>query len=160
MQHTVSPTNSRLALERAPGLTLIDDTPKGRGVFASQPIPARTVIEVCPVLILDPAEVKEHIGHTILHHYTYNWPWRDGSSTQAIILGLGSMFNHSTYGQNVAWTRDVANKCIVYTTLRDIKVGEELCISYGNGRLWFKDAEMTESTDQDGESGLENIELV
>src|SRR5271154_1193355 len=62
MQHAVSPTNSRLALERVTGLTLIDNTPKGRGVFASQPIPARTVIEVCPVLILDPAEVKEHIG--------------------------------------------------------------------------------------------------
>ena len=54
----------------------------------------------------------------------------------------------------------MANKCIVYTTLRDVKVGEELCISYGNGRLWFEDAEMTESTDQDGESGLESIELV
>lgn len=61
-------------------------------------------------------------------------------TTQAVVLGLGSMFNHSNIHQNVGWERDLANKLITYTSLRDIKEGEELCISYGQ-RLTFKDTE-------------------
>jgi uncharacterized protein len=60
--------------------------------------------------------------------------------TQAIILGLGSLFNHSTLNQNVGWTRDIENRLIIYTALRDIRRGEELCISYGD-RLTFVDAD-------------------
>ena len=136
--------NQPINLQRASGLTLIANTPKGRGVFASALIPAKTVIEICPVLILDPQDANNHISKTMLDHYTYNWPWtKDGRGlkTQVIVLGLGSMFNHSTYAQNVAWTRDVANECITYTALKDIEAGDELCISYGNGRLWFHDAD-------------------
>ena len=54
------------------------------------------------------------------------------------------MFNHSTLHQNVGWRRDVDNQMITYMALRDIADGEELCISYGEGRLWFRDAEMEE----------------
>lgn len=50
------------------------------------------------------------------------------------------MLNHSTVHQNVGWERDLNNLLITYTTLRDIKAGEELCISYGQ-RLTFKDTE-------------------
>lgn len=50
------------------------------------------------------------------------------------------MFNHSNIHQNVGWERDLENKVITYKTLRDIKKGEELCISYGQ-RLTFKDTE-------------------
>ncbi|KAM0715276.1 hypothetical protein Q7P37_008774 [Cladosporium fusiforme] len=67
------------------------------------------------------------------------------SKPQALILGLGSMFNHSTLHQNVGWTRDVAQQVIVYKTLRDVQAGEELCISYGApGQLTFVDAEAEE----------------
>ena len=149
-------------LQRASGLTLIANTPKGRGVFASERIPARTVIEVCPVLILDPKDAGNHISKTMLDHYTYNWPWKHGMKTQVIVLGLGSMFNHSNYAQNVAWTRDVPNECITYVALKDIEIGDELCISYGNGRLWFHDtdAEVKDMVEEDisALSGLERIE--
>lgn len=47
---------------------------------------------------------------------------------QAVILGLGSMFNHSSADQNVGWERDIKNQIVVYRTLRDIKAGEELCV--------------------------------
>jgi len=142
-----------IALKRAEGLLLVMETPKGRGVFAGKDIPARTVLEVCPVLVLDPVENKEHIEKTDLYNYTYNWPYtpppengnghvngsgKPPTTTQAIILGLGSMFNHSNIQQNVGWERDTANRLITYSALRDIKEGEELCISYGQ-RLTFKD---------------------
>ena len=64
--------------------------------------------------------------------------------TQALALGLGSMFNHSTLHQNVGWKRNTETDVIVYTALRDIKKGEELCISYGSARLWFPDADAGE----------------
>lgn len=46
------------------------DVESGRGVFSTHVIPAKTVIEVCPVLILGLAENKTHIEHTSLYHYT------------------------------------------------------------------------------------------
>lgn len=69
------------------------------------------------------------------------------------------MFNHSTLHQNVGWERDVANKVIVYKTLREVEKGEELCISYGS-RLWFEDADKGEEVDEgDGLGVLGGIEV-
>jgi uncharacterized protein len=50
------------------------------------------------------------------------------------------------------------NKTIVYKTLRDVKEGEELCISYG-ANLTFKDVEMDEDEEHIG-SGLEGFEAL
>jgi hypothetical protein len=73
------------------------------------------------------------------------WPDPSGRSmTQALALGLGSMFNHSTKAQNVRWSRNTEQDYIVYTSLRDIEAGEELCISYGSRILWFEDVEERE----------------
>ena len=70
------------------------------------------------------------------------WPSESGRTmTQALALGLGSMFNHSLREQNVGWTRNLQYDCIVYTALKFIPKGEELCISYGSARLWFEDAD-------------------
>lgn len=75
-------------LVRTEGLALILDTPKGtltrtpptthsendrepgRGVFAGRDIPGGTILEVCPVLILDPQENEEHVRKTDLYNYT------------------------------------------------------------------------------------------
>jgi uncharacterized protein len=78
------------------------------------------------------------------------------TTTQAIIFGLGSMFNHSNLHQNVGWERDLKNLLITYTTLREIKAGEELCISYGS-RLTFKDTEAESEKDPDDWTALQNI---
>lgn len=71
------------------------------------------------------------------------------------------MFNHSNLRQNVGWERDIQNLLVIYTTLRDIKAGEELCISYGP-RLTFKDTEAGElETDpEDWTEVLNIIELI
>jgi hypothetical protein len=110
----------------------------------------------------------------ILKNYS-NWPYSPPNSsngetngsktppttTQAIIFGLGSMFNHSTFQQNVGWERDFRNLLITYTTLRDIKKGEELCISYGP-RLTFKDTDPNpnEMTDEDWGQVLNIIDVI
>lgn len=60
-----------------------------------------------------------------------NWPITDREGNkkvaQAVIFGLGSMFNHSTQDQNVVWERDPERLIITYRALRDITDGEELC---------------------------------
>jgi SET domain-containing protein len=61
--------------------------------------------------------------------------------TQALALGLGSMFNHSAKRTNVRWKRDTERDYIVYTSTRDIDAGEELLISYGSRVLWFEDVD-------------------
>ncbi|ORZ06171.1 hypothetical protein BCR41DRAFT_277275, partial [Lobosporangium transversale] len=104
---------------------------KGRGVITRTLIPARTVIDISPVLLFPSEEYSQHGQYTQLDHYTYRW--KKGS--MALALGLGSMFNHSNM-PNVGFQRDFNNKLIRYTTLREIQPNEELCISYGPN-LWF-----------------------
>ena len=86
----------------------------------------------------------QHIEKTSLYHYTFNWASTDADGkaikTQAIVFGLGSMFNHSRAQQNVGWRRDLDRELIVYYAVRDIDAGEELCISYGD-RLTFDDVD-------------------
>ena len=96
-----------------------------------------------------------------------NWPVQDRrdtgktttTTTQAVVLGLGSMFNHSTRGQNVGWERDLRRMCVRYQALRDIKNGEELCINYGP-KLWFVDEDGKGSSDEDEEDGVERLERI
>ncbi|KIW05125.1 uncharacterized protein PV09_03679 [Verruconis gallopava] len=150
-----------IALSRVSGLQLRLDTPKGRGVFATQRIASGTVVDICPVLILSQTD-NELVSQTALYHYSYNWPVQqpDGRIVQhqAIIFGLGSMFNHSTRDQNVVWRRDLEAQTVVYTALRDIQAGEELCISYGSN-LWFEDADETTDVPESETDLLESIEI-
>ncbi|TID13810.1 protein methyltransferase [Venturia nashicola] len=138
---------SNMTMDRVAGLELRLDTPKGRGIFTSIPIPHHTIIETCPILVLpstDPGRSTE----STLYHYTYNWPVTRGTKTtieQAIILGLGSMFNHSTLHQNVGWERDIARGVVVYKALRDINEGEELCQSHYPTKSPLLDESPTES---------------
>ncbi|CAO2658748.1 Nn.00g064710.m01.CDS01 [Neocucurbitaria sp. VM-36] len=152
---------SDIPLQRCPDLVIKSDTPKGRGVFAAKDIPARTILDVCPALVLGLEENKAHIEHTSLYHYTYNWPIVDPNGktkvAQAVIFGLGSMFNHSTQEQNVGWVRDPSRLFITYRALRDIRAGEELCISYGS-HLTFEDADKPPPTPPEEE--LEQLRMI
>jgi len=69
------------------------------------------------------------------------------------------MFNHSTQLQNVGWKRDLERQLIVYRALRDIRQGEELCISYGD-HLTFVDADKPEMPSEDEGDMLDRIQLV
>ncbi|KAL5501410.1 TAD3 [Sanghuangporus vaninii] len=123
---------------------------KGRGLFASRQISARTVIESSPVLLFSSDEYETHGKHTILDHYTFKWP--DGR--MALALGLGSLFNHSD-NPNVSFSVDSANDLIRFTTTRTVDEGEELCIFYGH-KLWFTPVESS-LTVQNG-SALESLD--
>ena len=129
---------------------------KGRGVFALAPIASGTPLEVAPVLVFSGDEWDARGQHTMLAHYTFNWP----GGRQAVCLGtFGSMWNHDQC-PNVGFMRNIEQNVIVFSAIRDIAAGDECCISYGP-RLWFDDAAATArepaSSDDDSVSAEEAL---
>ena len=59
----------------------------------------------------------------------------------------------------MGWERNLKSQSIIYTTLRDINPGEELCISYG-AHVWFevKGKEEESERDTDGWDVVGRIE--
>jgi tRNA-specific adenosine deaminase 3 len=62
----------------------------------------------------------------------------------ALALGLGSLFNHSSY-PNVTYVIDPVDECIRYTSTRTVNPEEELCIFYGH-KLWFDPVDTAENS--------------
>jgi SET domain-containing protein len=112
---------------------------KGRGVFTSENIRARTIIEVSPVLVLS-AKDRKAIDQTLLHDYIFEW---GASKRQACVaLGLISLYNHS-YTSNCEYEMDYDEQIMTIRTVRSIKKGEELFINYNGSwnnktELWFE----------------------
>jgi SET domain-containing protein len=96
----------------------------GRGVFAGRAFAKGEVIEVCPVVRLDPAPVGS-LG--ALDHYVFKWG-PDGK-TLAVALGYGSLYNHSAT-PNARFSPRTAKDDIVFRASRDIAAGEQILIDY------------------------------
>ncbi|UZJ57236.1 hypothetical protein CBS101457_006556 [Exobasidium rhododendri] len=111
----------------------------GRGVFASVPLTAGTLLDVSHILLFPAKEYHDHGRHTQLDEYTYVWSKGIEGNTMALALGIGSLFNHSYTTPNVSYTLDRATGTIRYTLMRDVMPEEELCISYGTGRMWWEE---------------------
>lgn len=104
----------------------------GLGVVATRDIAAGEVIEECPVLVLPPDD-RVLLDQTSL--YGYYFEWVNGGA--ALALGLGSMYNHAAYA-NARWEKDYIRNRVVYSALRDIPAGTEICACYGDAdELWF-----------------------
>ena len=117
----------------------------GTGVFATNDIPSRTVIESSPVILVsrDLFDVINNIHsnvRNILSDYPFAWP----NGISAFALGWGGLYNHS-FEPNVMWEfvteEDDGFNALRFRTKRDIKAGEELFIRYVwmAARLWFVD---------------------
>ena len=109
-----------MALEQSEYLMVKRIRGKGRGVVARKPIPADTVIERAPVLVIPDSEIDE----SMLVNYVYHW----GRETVALALGYGSLYNHS-YKPNARY-EDVGVQTKVFKSIRDIAAGEEITINY------------------------------
>ncbi|OCF55599.1 hypothetical protein L486_07083 [Kwoniella mangroviensis CBS 10435] len=123
--HPINPLN----------LHLVSHPSRGRGVFAPTIIPAGTLIEESPVLVIAQREWEEgKMNDSVLG--SYGFCWRDGG--MGIGLGLASLFNHSS-SPNVNFIRQFSNSTIKFITTKKIEKGEELCICYSadESKLWF-----------------------
>ena len=117
----------------------VDDTgEKGRGVFTHERIPANTVIEIAPVIVMEFSD-REHLDKTLLHDYIFEWGKE--ADRCCVALGLVSMYNHS-YESNCEYFMDFEDSSIMVKTVRVIENGEELTINYNGDwndgkKVWF-----------------------
>jgi uncharacterized protein len=128
---------ARQALRPVPNdrLEIRSDPGKGRGVFARAPIPAGSLIEAAPVVVV-PAAQCALLDKTILHDYYFHWdgdPKGDGSG--AVALGLVALCNHSRR-PNARVRRNLAQETLDLVALAPITAGDEVTIDY-NCPLWF-----------------------
>jgi len=117
----------------------VDDTGgKGRGVFTHERIPANTVVEIAPVIVMPHAD-REHLDKTLLHDYIFEWGKEKDKCAMA--LGLIPIYNHS-YKSNCEYFMDFEDSSIMVKTVRVIENGEELTINYNGDwndgkKVWF-----------------------
>ena len=122
-------------MQQLPFLYVAPSPLGGRGVFTGREIPAGSLIETAPVIVLSAAD-RAAIHETHLHDYYFQWY----GDRAAIALGLGSIYNHSD-AANTEFACDYGGRSIFFTALRDIGVGEEGLVNYRVGdrgmELWF-----------------------
>ena len=109
-----------------PYLYVEESAVKGKGVFTHELIPAGTVIEIAPVIVMS-LEDRKHLDKTLLHDYIFEWGKMKDKCCMA--LGLLPMYNHN-YKSNCEYFMDFEDDTIRVKTVREIKNGEELTINY------------------------------
>ncbi|GAC1398611.1 MAG: SET domain-containing protein-lysine N-methyltransferase [Sediminibacterium sp.] len=122
-----------------PVLVVAPSKMRGRGVFSTEQIPAHTVVEISPVLVLSIAE-RKLVEQT--HLFDYIFEWGDDCKSACIALGYLSLYNHA-YTANCEYEMDYANELMTITTVKDVSPGEELFINYNAVHddvtpIWFE----------------------
>jgi hypothetical protein len=111
---------------------------KGRGVFTSEIIQAKTIIEISPVIVMSNND-RLLLDQTLLHDYIFEWG--EKRKQCCVALGYVSIYNHS-YQSNCEYEMDYKQELISIKTMRLINAGEELFINYNGDwnnekKIWF-----------------------
>ncbi|GGH31370.1 SET domain-containing protein [Paenibacillus segetis] len=111
-----------------------------RGVFATRDIKKGELIHEAPVIPY-PNEDHEFIEKTILADYVYQY----GANHTAVLLGYGSLFNHS-YTPNATYEINFDQHTFDFYAYTDIQAGDEILINYNGDEdcddiLWFMEEE-------------------
>ena len=64
----------------------------GRGVFTSEPIEANTIVEIAPVIVMNPDD-RKLLDQTLLHDYIFEWG--ENKDQCCMALGYVPIYNHS-----------------------------------------------------------------
>ena len=121
-----------------PSLYVDETNEKGRGVFTKNPIPANTIVEISPVIVMS-SEERKLLDQTLLHDYIFEW---GPDNTQCCMaLGYISIYNHA-YQSNCDYEMDFDSAMIKIKSIRNIEGGEELSINYNGDwnnskKIWF-----------------------
>lgn len=112
---------------------------KGRGVFARRSFQPSDLIEIAPVIVV-PEEEYPSVERSIFYHYLFTWG-TTGKDT-ALVLGYGSLYNHS-YEPNARYFKHFETSRMQFVAIRPIEPGEEITINYNCdpldcSPLWFE----------------------
>lgn len=121
-----------------PALYVAQVKARGRSMFTREALPALTIIERAPVIVLN-AKARPLLDQTLLHDYIFEW----GAQAKecAVALGYASLYNHS-YESNCEYEMAFRKALITIRTVRAIAAGEELLINYNGDwnnskKVWF-----------------------
>ncbi len=98
---------------------------RGRGVFAVTSFERGDVIEESPVIAFADDRWWRWPDNTVLSDYSFQF----GCGSSAIVLGYGSLYNHS-YTPNVMHQERPRDRLMRFVAVRRIESGEELLINY------------------------------
>ena len=112
-------------LEIHEGIYVKKSSIHGWGVFTNLNIKKGEIVEECII----PYELIP-INSNVLSQYRYVWPSRENYSHYCIALGFGSIYNHSKEKMNINWKINKEQRIMVFTAIKDIKIGEELLFNY------------------------------
>jgi len=104
----------------------VKDSPiSGRGVFATEDIIEGEVVEECHFLPITLADYKalENL-QSIVHNFPTN------KKNCVVVLGYGSIYNHSSGSPNAYWETDEENNLFRFIALTDISAGQEALVDY------------------------------
>jgi uncharacterized protein len=124
----------------APDVNVATSPGRGRGVFAVRRFEPGEIIEVCPAIALSEVDARK-LDATGLCDYYFGWG-EDGMQA-AIVLGYGSLYNHSCR-PNAEHRKNFAAGTMLIVAARPIGAGEEIFIRYETGKgddqhsVWFK----------------------
>ncbi|AIQ14413.1 SET domain-containing protein [Paenibacillus durus] len=111
-----------------------------RGLFATRDIAKGELIHEAPVIPY-PNEDHEFIEKTILSDYVFEY----GANHTAVLLGYGSLFNHS-YTPNATYDINFKNHTFDFYAHTEINAGDEILINYNgdvdcDDPLWFTETD-------------------
>ncbi len=119
---------------KPPSSIRVGETRVGRGVFAESDIAEGETIELCPVL-----QLAEEDGGGVLGDYVVD----DGEGGQVLMLGYGSLYNHSEQ-PNAEYVLET-DEAYAFVATRQIAAGEQITISYGEE--WWQTRELEPSAE-------------
>lgn len=102
----------------------------GRGVFATEDIPANSILEESHFIQLKETNF-ENIDPALQDYVFELKKAPDRPSTiYAIVLGISSIINHSHDSANATWAINKSRRLFVFTARKRIRSGEEILIDY------------------------------
>jgi SET domain-containing protein len=121
-------------------VTVGESEGRGRGVFAARRFEPNETIEICPVIVLSEVDARR-LDSTGLYDYYFGWG-KDGKGA-AIVLGHGSLYNHS-FSPNAVYHKNEVDRTMSFAAVKAIASGEEIVIRYNTGaggesqQMWFE----------------------
>ena len=112
----------------------------GLGVFARVKIRKGEIIEESPAIVI-PKDQLEDIAKTEMVNYIF-FDWQEKLKNGAVVLGYGSLFNHSE-NNSAEYEIFPAENLIRFIAKIEINPDEEITTNYHGGdkkssKLWFE----------------------
>jgi SET domain-containing protein len=116
----------------------------GYGVFAKEDIPADTILETCPTILLD--SPIDYNGQSIINNYVFST--MDSTDKTLLAFGDCSLYNHQPYDKsnsefNTIYDENLKRYLVQMKTIKPIKKDEEITHDYGD-EYWKENTNVTQ----------------